>query len=73
VSAIIAMAQSLQLEVAAVGVEYQRQADFLCRQGCRRVQGFLYSPPLPASDVAPWLLQRRDGGPERAAANESAG
>jgi EAL domain-containing protein (putative c-di-GMP-specific phosphodiesterase class I) len=72
VSAIIAMAQSLDLEVAAIGVETEFQASFLRQQGCRRVQGYLYSPPLPASDVAPWLLQRRRDGHEPAGASESA-
>jgi EAL domain-containing protein (putative c-di-GMP-specific phosphodiesterase class I) len=57
VSAIIALAQSLELEVAAAGVETERQADFLRRQGCHRLQGFLFAPPLPAAEVAPWLRQ----------------
>jgi diguanylate cyclase (GGDEF)-like protein len=72
VSAIIAMAQSLDLEVAAIGVETEFQASFLRQQGCRRVQGYLYSPPLPASDVAPWLLQRRRAGLAPPGASESA-
>ena len=72
VSAIIAMAHSLDLEVAAIAVENERQASFLRRQGCHRAQGFLYSPPLPASDVAPWLLQQQRGGQLPAASSESA-
>jgi predicted signal transduction protein with EAL and GGDEF domain len=57
VSAIIALARSLELEVAAAGVETERQAEFLRRQGCHRLQGFLFAPPLPAAAVAPWLRQ----------------
>ncbi|HSA82724.1 MAG TPA: EAL domain-containing protein [Geminicoccaceae bacterium] len=55
VSAIIALAHSLELEVAAAGVETERQAEFLRRRGCHRLQGFLFAPPLPAAEVAPWL------------------
>jgi len=57
VSAIIALARSLDLEVDAAGVETEHQADFLRRQGCHRLQGFLFAPPLPAAEVAPWLRQ----------------
>ncbi len=61
VSAIIAMAASLGLEVAAIGVENERQAAFLRERGCRRVQGFLYGPPLPPEAVAAWLQDRGAG------------
>ena len=60
VSAIIALAQSLELEVAAAGVETERQADFLRRQGCHRLQGFLFAPPLRPAEVAPWLRRWQD-------------
>lgn len=45
-SAIIALANSLQMQVVAEGVENQAQADFLLRAGCRHAQGFLFSEPL---------------------------
>jgi diguanylate cyclase (GGDEF)-like protein len=48
VGAIIAMAQSLHLDVLAEGVETSQQADFLISNGCRMAQGFLYSGPVPA-------------------------
>jgi diguanylate cyclase (GGDEF)-like protein len=59
VSAIIAMARSLNFEVVAEGIETARQEDFLRRQGCDLAQGFLFSPPLAAEDVPAWLLAWR--------------
>ncbi len=54
--AIIAMGESLGLSVIAEGVETQAQADFLLRQGCPQAQGYLYSKPLLADDLAASLL-----------------
>ena len=46
VSAIIAMAQSLKLEVVAEGVETEAQLNFVRGKGCTAMQGFLFSEPL---------------------------
>ncbi len=54
-TAIIMMAQSLNLNVVAEGVETQRQLTFLQEIGCQAMQGFLYSPPIPADEMQPLL------------------
>jgi diguanylate cyclase (GGDEF)-like protein len=55
VRAIISLAHGLRLKVVAEGVETAAQLDVLRRMGCDQYQGFLRSPPVPASDVAALL------------------
>jgi diguanylate cyclase (GGDEF)-like protein/PAS domain S-box-containing protein len=50
VTGIIAMAHSLRLNVIAEGVEQDEQAKFLRDQGCDQMQGYLLTPPVPASE-----------------------
>lgn len=55
VSAIISMAHSLKLQVVAEGVETGSQLDFLRTQNCDKMQGYLISPPMAASQFATFL------------------
>jgi diguanylate cyclase (GGDEF)-like protein len=57
VTAVIAMAKGLNIDVVAEGVETVAQLEFLRRHGCEIMQGFLFSRPLPASALEP-LLRR---------------
>jgi len=47
---IVALAQSLGLEVIAEGVETATQRDFLASSGCHAYQGYFFSRPLPVAD-----------------------
>ena len=47
---VVALAQSLELEVVAEGVETEAQWDFLAAVGCRNYQGYLFSRPLPIEE-----------------------
>jgi EAL domain-containing protein (putative c-di-GMP-specific phosphodiesterase class I) len=58
VTAIIALAHSLKLDLIAEGVETQSQADFLLANGCKNMQGFLFSKALPAEEIT-LLLQKQ--------------
>ena len=55
--AIMAMAESLKLRVIAEGVESEEQLEFLRREGCSQIQGFLLSRPLPPEEFAEVLEQ----------------
>jgi len=51
VGAVIALAHSLDLVVVAEGVESDEQLQFLDAHGCDQVQGFRFSPPVPAAEI----------------------
>lgn len=54
--AILSMAKNLRLTVIAEGVETREQFHFLVENGCDEVQGYLFSPPLPAEQLTQLLL-----------------
>lgn len=47
---IITLGHNLKLEVVAEGVETQEQLSFLKQHKCNKVQGYLFSPPLPVEE-----------------------
>jgi diguanylate cyclase (GGDEF)-like protein len=56
VKAIIAMANSLDLEVIAEGVETVEEKDFLIRMGCHEMQGYWFGQPMPEQEFAQHYL-----------------
>jgi diguanylate cyclase (GGDEF)-like protein/PAS domain S-box-containing protein len=57
--AIIALGHSLGLTLIAEGVENQAQRDFLHREGCDQLQGYLMGRPVPAEEFARLYLAPR--------------
>jgi EAL domain-containing protein (putative c-di-GMP-specific phosphodiesterase class I)/PleD family two-component response regulator len=55
----VQIAQNLGMMVVAEGVETQDQLDFLCGLGCEYGQGYLFSRPVPVSEVEKLLEQAR--------------
>jgi diguanylate cyclase (GGDEF)-like protein len=62
VRSIVGLGKTLGLRTVAEGVETGEQLEFLRAEGCDRVQGFLFSKPIPAAAVLRLLEQpqRRD-------------
>jgi diguanylate cyclase (GGDEF)-like protein/PAS domain S-box-containing protein len=50
-SAVIGLAQNMSLVSVAEGVETAEQLDFLRERRCDHIQGFLFSKPMPASEL----------------------
>ncbi|MES2499405.1 MAG: EAL domain-containing protein [Pseudomonadota bacterium] len=55
VKAIVALGDALGLDLIAEGVENQEQADILIASGCKKVQGYFYSPALEPKEMETWL------------------
>lgn len=57
VSTMISLAHSLKLEVVAEGAETQEQANLLRLLKCDTLQGFLFSPGVPADQIEQYLRE----------------
>ncbi|SFV01440.1 EAL domain-containing protein [Pseudoduganella namucuonensis] len=57
--ATIALAHGLNLVVVAEGVETPGQLNYLRNIGCDKIQGYLFSRPLPADEMAVLLREKR--------------
>lgn len=62
VRTIIAMAETLNLNVIAEGVETEQQRQLLQTNGCNTYQGYLFSRPLPLQEFESLLQQFSDQG-----------
>jgi EAL domain-containing protein (putative c-di-GMP-specific phosphodiesterase class I) len=67
-AAVISLAHSLKLDVVAEGVENETQLEILRSQGCNKVQGYLFSPPIPAARCREKALEGRLSVPKTATA-----
>ena len=59
VKAIVALGNALGLSLVAEGVENQLQADILSASGCKIMQGYFYSQPIPAAELEAWLKKQK--------------
>ncbi len=61
VSTIIAIARNFNMGVIAEGVENSGQLERIIALGCQKVQGYHFSPPLPAAAARSLVLARGAG------------
>lgn len=61
ISAVIRMANSLELPIIAEGVENEEQANFLKNLGCVVMQGYYFAKPLPADEFEKLLMKQAVG------------
>jgi EAL domain-containing protein (putative c-di-GMP-specific phosphodiesterase class I) len=54
-NASLGLANQLDMEVVAEGVEDQEDWDFLHQTGCHLAQGYFIARPMPAADLPDWL------------------
>jgi diguanylate cyclase (GGDEF)-like protein len=58
--AIVSLANSLGMTTIAEGVETHEQLETVRAEGCTEMQGYLFSPPRPAREIAERFLSRVD-------------
>ena len=58
---IVQLALNMGIQVTAEGVETEAQRNWLRREGCHEIQGYLVSPPRPVGDLAPLMATWRRG------------
>ena len=58
IGAMVAIGRQMDLRVIAEGVETEEQFHALVDLGCSGFQGYRFSPPLPESELLPWLRSR---------------
>jgi EAL domain-containing protein (putative c-di-GMP-specific phosphodiesterase class I) len=59
IRAVVGLGTSLGIATTAEGVETPEQLERLRAEGCTEVQGYLFSPPRRASDIAKLLTDQR--------------
>ncbi len=55
---LIGLCRELDLDIVAEGVEHPSELEFLRKQGCFIIQGYIYSRPLPAAEIKALLGAR---------------
>ncbi|RYG87696.1 MAG: EAL domain-containing protein, partial [Alphaproteobacteria bacterium] len=58
IDAVIALANSLELELVAEGIETESALRYLRERGCQLGQGYYFSRPLPQVALEEWVEKR---------------
>ncbi|PJN51449.1 Cyclic di-GMP phosphodiesterase Gmr [Paenibacillus sp. GM2FR] len=58
VNAIVLMAENLNLDVIAEGVENKEHIDFLTGLGCHVMQGYYYGKPMDINEIKVWMYDQ---------------
>ncbi|RAR43074.1 bifunctional diguanylate cyclase/phosphodiesterase [Paenibacillus sp. MDMC362] len=58
VNAIVLMAENLNLDVIAEGVENKEHIDFLTGLGCHVMQGYYYGKPMDINEIKAWMYEQ---------------
>ena len=58
---VIALGETLNLDVVAEGVEQEAQRTTLAAYGCRAYQGYWFAPPLPLAELRAWIARHTSG------------
>ena len=61
VRSILSLGRNLGLDCVAEGVETRQQLDYLQKQKCPEIQGFLYSPAVPEAECSALLRSGKPG------------
>jgi diguanylate cyclase (GGDEF)-like protein len=61
VRSVVDLGHNLGLQVVAEGVETQETVALLTATGCDIAQGYLLARPMPADDLADWVIANRAG------------
>jgi diguanylate cyclase (GGDEF)-like protein len=61
---IVMMGHELNMRVVAEGVETSEQRDLLVEMGCDELQGYLFSKPIPARELAQWSARDKENDSE---------
>jgi EAL domain-containing protein (putative c-di-GMP-specific phosphodiesterase class I) len=59
VQAVVSIASARNITTTAEGVETEKQLEMLRSLGCTEMQGYLFSRPKPATEIAQLLLLHR--------------
>jgi EAL domain-containing protein (putative c-di-GMP-specific phosphodiesterase class I) len=57
VTAVVMLAETLQITTVAEGVETEGQLARLRDQGCTLIQGYLFAKPMPPDEASAWLVE----------------